>query len=80
MKINFKGVSAQTWIRTAILIIALINQAVVMIGMYDKNIDVDTFTARVSYILTALSSLWSWWKNNSFTQPAQCADRDYDIK
>ena len=31
-KLNLKGVSMQTWVRTAVLVLALINQALVMFG------------------------------------------------
>ena len=79
MKFNLKGVSTQTWIRTAILIIALVNQAVVMIGMSRGDINIEKWSEYATYILTTVSAIWSWWKNNSFTDPAQCADKDYNL-
>lgn len=60
--------------RTAVLIFALVNQILTMIG---KNplpfAEEDVYTA-VTGILTVGAALWTWWKNNSFTQPALEAD------
>lgn len=79
-KINLKGVSVQTWIRTAVLIFALINQAFVMFGITDKEIDLKSWSSFATYILTAVSAVWSWWKNNSFTECAQNADKEFELK
>jgi SPP1 family holin len=37
-------------------------------------VDADTLTYYISFIFTAISAVWSWWKNNSFTKNAQKAD------
>ncbi len=73
-KLNLKGVSVQTWVRTAVLVIALINQALVVFGITSKEIKLEEWTQYASYILTAVTAIWSWWKNNSFTDKAQEAD------
>ncbi len=73
-KINLKGVEMSTWIRTFVLVVALLNQALLIFGVTKSETDIDTLTYYVSFAFTALSSLWSWWKNNSFTQKAQKAD------
>ncbi len=73
-KINLKGVEMSTWIRTLVLLAALINQALVVFGVTDNEADVDTLTQYVSLIFTFVSSVWSWWKNNSFTVSSQKAD------
>lgn len=73
-KINLKSVDKTTWIRTAVLLIALINQALVIFGVTDKEADIDLLTHYASYFLTAVSAVWAWWKNNSFTDVAQKAD------
>ncbi len=73
-KINLKGVDASTWVRTAVLIAALVNQALVVFGITKTQADLDTITYYVSFGFTAISAVWSWWKNNSFTQKAQKAD------
>lgn len=73
-KINLKSVDINTWIRTIVLVAALANQALVIFGINNKTIETESVTYYASYILTALSSVWSWWKNNSFTEKAQQAD------
>ena len=55
-------------------LIALVNQALVIFGVTDKETDIDSLTHYASYFLTAASSVWAWWKNNSFTDTAQKAD------
>lgn len=73
-KINLKGVSNQTWVRTIVLVLALVNQALVMFGVTDNEVELETWTRYATYIFTVISALWSWWKNNSFTKKAQEAD------
>ena len=73
-KINLKGVTAQTWARTIVLLLALISQLAVILGKRSEAIDVDQWQEYATYILTVIGSVWSWWKNNSFTKNAQTAD------
>ena len=73
-KINLKGVTSQTWVRTIVLVIALIGQIFVILGKRTEAINIDQWTEYVTYAVTAVSSVWAWWKNNSFTQKAQEAD------
>lgn len=77
---NLKGVTVQTWVRTLILIIALVNQGLVMAGVMKKEISFDSWESIATYILTAVTAVWSWWKNNSFTQIAQEADETFNLK
>lgn len=79
-KLNLKGVSLQTWVRTLILLIALINQALVVTGISKNEIDLDSWANYGTYALTAVTAIWSWWKNNSFTEKAQSADKTYNLK
>ena len=74
-KFNFKGVSVQTWARTLVLILALVSQLFVILGKRSEAIDVDQWQEYVTYALTVISSIWAWWKNNSFTDKAQNADK-----
>ncbi len=73
-KINLRGVSAQTWTRTVVLALALINQALVVFGITKTEVEIETWTQYVSYAFTVFTAVWSWWKNNSFTLKAQEAD------
>ncbi len=74
-KLNLKGVTVDTWTRTVVLIIALVSQLLVIIGKRTEAIDIEQWTIYVSYVFTAIASVWSWWKNNSFTDKAQTADK-----
>lgn len=74
-KINLKGVSAQTWARTVVLIIALVNQILVIVGKRTGTLDIEQWQEYVTYALTVIGSVWAWWKNNSFTDKAQQADK-----
>ena len=69
-----RKIEPATIARTAVLIFALVNQILTMIG---KNplpfAEEDVYTA-VTGILTVGAALWTWWKNNSFTQAALEAD------
>lgn len=73
-KLNIKGVSVQTWARTAVLLLALISQLCVILGKRSEAIDVDQWQEYVTYAFTVGASLVAWWKNNSFTKNAQTAD------
>ena len=73
-KINIKGVTAQTWARTLVLLLALISQLAVILGKRSEAIDIDRWQEYVTYAFTALAAVVSWWKNNSFTDKAQDAD------
>lgn len=73
-KISLKTTDKNTWIRTAVLLIALINQAMIIFGAASQTVDTEKLTYYISFAATAVSSVWSWWKNNSFTLSAQQAD------
>ncbi|MCQ2471355.1 MAG: phage holin [Clostridia bacterium] len=73
-KLNLKSVDKSTWIRTIVLFAALLNQALVMFGVTRNAIDENSLAHILSYIMTVASAVWSWWKNNSFTEKAQEAD------
>lgn len=71
---NFKNVSKETWIRTATLFLALVNQILVTTGFEAFPFEVDELYEIGSTVITALLAIWAWWKNNSFTEEAQAAD------
>ena len=71
-KIN---ITKGTLIRTILLVLALINQILVVFGKSPIPIDDDTVTNLISTVWTVIASLISWWKNNSFTKKAIEADK-----
>lgn len=69
------GVSAGTIARTVCLILALVNQVLVMFDMVPIDLAEDTVYEGVSIVFTVVTALVAWWKNNSFTQKAIEADK-----
>ena len=67
-------VKVDTVVRTICLIIALANQLLIWFGKERIPFTDDEIYQAVSYIVLSVVALWSWWKNNSFTQPALAAD------
>ena len=66
--------SKETIIRTVLLVLALINQFLLLMGKSPLPIADETLREFVSLGLTIGASLWAWWKNNSYTQEAIKAD------
>ena len=64
----------ETIIRVVVLMILLINQILIITGVTDFVIEENDVYDIVSTIATTLMSLWTMWKNNSFTKNAQRAD------
>lgn len=71
-------VKKTTIIRTIVLIVALVNQALTLAGKNPLPFENEEITDFLSYIFTAAASLWAWWKNNSFTANAIEADKVLD--
>jgi SPP1 family holin len=71
--------SKATVIRTAVLVLAIANNALAIAGKSPLPIDSDTLTEVISFIFTTAASLVNWWYNNSFTQKAIEADEKYDL-
>ena len=76
MKFNFKDVDKSTWVRVVGLFLILINQ--ISVSFFNFTLldfpDEEIYEG-VSTILTVLISIWVGWKNNSFTEKAQEADK-----
>jgi len=70
-----KGVSRKTLVRTAVLLLALLNQGLNLFGFRPLPIESEEWNALLSTAITFGATLWSWWKNNSFTGEAVEADR-----
>lgn len=71
-KLNLRNVSADTWARLVILILALVCATILL---FRDGVD---FEATVTSVLTAGSALWGFWKNNNFTLGAQTAQEALD--
>ena len=69
------NITAGTIARTIVLILALANQVLAMSGKQVLNIADDDIYQVVSIVFTISASVWSWWKNNSFSVNAINADK-----
>ena len=67
-------ISSGTIARTIVLVLALINQALAIMGKGTIDIADDTIYQLCSLAATVVTSIVTWWKNNSFTQAAKKAD------
>lgn len=67
-------VKLDTIIRTVVLVLALVNQGLTMAGHSVLPIEDEQVTELLTLLFTIGSSVWAWWKNNSFTKSAIEAD------
>jgi SPP1 family holin len=72
---KLKTISAGTWIRTAVLLLALVNQVLAMFGCSPIPISDKQLTELLSTLFTIVAACVAWWKNNSFTAAAIEADK-----
>lgn len=70
-----KNISKGTIIRTACLILTLVNAGLAIFGKSPLPVDDAMIEQVVSFVFVAASSLAAWWKNNSFSKDAIQADR-----
>ncbi|MBU5595373.1 phage holin [Amphibacillus sp. MSJ-3] len=62
-------------IRTVALFVAFVNQLLCYFGRSPIPIEEERITMLISIIIMAIVSVWTWWKNNSFTKCAKEADQ-----
>lgn len=67
-------ISAGTISRTIILILALVNQVLSMLGYKVIPIEDNQINDFVTLTFTIITTAVAWWKNNSFTANAIAAD------
>lgn len=70
-------VSKSTIIRTAVLLLAIVNSGLTLFGKSPLPFDDQAVTEMISYLFTVGASLVAWWKNNSFTKKAIEADKTF---
>ena len=75
-----RTVKADTIIRTVVLVVALINQILTSTGHSIIPISDEQITEAITLCITITSSVWAWWKNNSFTQAALRADEQMRLE
>lgn len=68
-------IKTDTIVRTIVLVLALLNQILAIKGREVLPVTEDEVYQLVSLVVTIGASLWAWWKNNSFTEPALMGDQ-----
>ena len=68
------NISAGTIARLICLILALVNQVLVMTGHSVLPIENQTIEMVVTNVWTIAAAVWGYWKNNSWTLKARKAD------
>lgn len=63
-------ISKGTIIRTALLLLAIINNLLAIFGKAPLPITNEQLELIVSTIITVVMAVINWWKNNSFTRAA----------
>lgn len=74
----YTPIKKETIIRTIVLVIAIINNILTLLGKNPFPYTADEIENAVAIIFTVLATLWAWWKNNSFTLPARLGDQEME--
>ncbi len=69
----------ETVLRTATLAVALLNSILTMLGKNPLPFSEEESYEIFSMLATTAVAVWSWWKNNSFTEAAIKADEQLAI-
>lgn len=72
------NIKVETLTRTAVLMLALLNQILSATGHSPIPVDSEELERLISTGLTVVAAIWAWWKNNSFTREAIAADNYLD--
>jgi SPP1 family holin len=72
---NISNVKVGTWVRGILLIISFVNMALSAAGKTPIPTDYNELYTIVSVIFSVLVGISAYWKNNSFTEAAQTADK-----
>lgn len=72
-------ISSGTIARTVVLVLALVNQVLSVLGYKIIPIEDGQINDFVTIAFTIGSALAAWWKNNSFTEAAIEGDKYKDI-
>lgn len=70
-----KKIDNGTLTRTIVLVLALINQGLVMAGKNTLPFSDEEMTQFISFVFTTATALAAWWKNNDFTNEAKTATK-----
>ncbi len=72
---NLKNVEPGTWLRLVMLLAALVSMSLKVFGVSAPVPEREVPERVLTVAVTVICSLCSYWKNNSFTEAAQIADK-----
>ena len=72
------NVKKGTIIRTVVLLFAIINQLLTATGRNPLPFSEEEVYQALTAVITAVTSIVAWWKNNSFSEEAILADEYKD--
>ena len=78
-KINLKGVTSEAITNVFILVVALINAILQMLGVNTLPIENQEISAIVSGVFLMGTALWNTWKNRNVTEASQIAQQVTDM-
>lgn len=73
-QINVKDIKASTYVSAVVLIFTMANYVLNIMGKPVININENEIAAWVTAIVGVVGIIYSWYKNQSITHPAQVAD------
>lgn len=73
-QINVKDIKASTYVSAVVLIFTMVNYVLNIMGKPVININENEIAAWVTAIVGVVGIIYSWYKNQSITHPAQVAD------
>lgn len=73
-QINVKDIKASTYVSAVVLIFTMVNYVLNIMGKPVININENEIAAWVTTIVGVAGIIYSWYKNQSITKPAQVAD------
>lgn len=73
-QINVKDIKPSTYVSAVVLIFTMVNYVLNIIGKPVININENEIAAWVTAIVGVVGIVYSWYKNQSITHPAQVAD------
>lgn len=73
-QINVKDIKPSTYVSAVVLIFTMVNYVLNIMGKPVININENEIAAWVTAIVGVAGIIYSWYKNQSITKPAQAAD------
>ena len=70
-----KNVKSVTIIRLIVMVVSMVNILLTVNGKNPLPWSEDEMYVGLSQVAAILATIWTWWKNNSFTEEAIEADR-----